>query len=47
MFSRFRFIKRTYTTFNNNRFPPEPENNPFVFAGLLMLTYLAIEKRRR
>lgn len=46
MFSNFRFFKRTFTTFNP-RFPPEPENNPFVFAGIIMLAYLAIEKRRR
>ena len=44
MFSRF--FKRTFATYNN-RFPPEPENNPFVFAGLIMLTWVAIEKRRR
>ena len=46
MFSRFGFMKRTYTSYNN-RFPPEPENNPFIFAGLIMLAYVAIEKRRR
>ena len=43
MFSRFKIIKRTFTTYS----PPEPENNPFVFAGIIMLAYLAIEKRRR